>query len=278
MKLKKKPTRTLPKRSIVKQARRDPDRAEQAATPPSDSPAVMAAKDAEQQAVREARQAHKALDVARQDADRAAKALNVKEMEVTEVKAKLATVSQQLGALSLDDVKAEKLGGQLRHCELRASQLQGEAGGARETCTVAQRHASTLEEAAARAEAALRNAGRWVRLQVLSEAFPLALERLLAVVRERTTVLHEADQESHGSGLARVGRARLFPTRDQIRGPSMDDLLTILSRHMAGLALTPSAPLSAFALDGQVSPEREPDGEPVEEWVPVTAEGGTEDG
>jgi hypothetical protein len=177
-----------------------------------------------------------------------------------------------LGALSLDDVKAEKLGGQLRHCELRASQLQGEAGGCRETLTVAQRHVSTLEEAAARAESALRNAGRWVRLQALSEAFPLALERLLALVRERTTTLFEADEESHGSGLPRVGRARLFPARVQIRGPGMDDLVMILSRPTLGLTLTPSAPLSAFSADGQASPE------PVEEWVPVAVqEGGTED-
>ena len=238
---------------------------------PSDSPAVMAAKQAERQADSGARQARSSAEAAQREAEQAAKALNAKEMEVAEGKAKLATVSQQLGALSLDDVKAEKLGGQLRHCELRLTQLQGEAGGCSEALAVARHTAEHAHTVAEVAEAAGRNAGRWVRLVHLMEQFPLVLEQLLAVVRERTTTLFEADQESRGANLPRLGRARLFPTRDQIRGPGMDDLLTTLSRHMAGLTLSPSAPLSAFSADGQVSPE------PVEEWVPVAVAGGTDD-
>lgn len=241
------------------------------APPPGDSANLVAAKGAERQADSDARRARSAATAAEREAEQAAEASHAKEREVETVKGELEAVSAQLARMSLDDPAAQPLGSRLRHCELLLTRLQGEGGGCRETLTVAQRNMTTLGEAAARAEATWRNAGRWVRLQALSEAFPLALERMIALVRERTTILAEADDESRGSGLPRLGRARLLPLRDQIRGGAMNELVMTLSRHMAGFTLTPTAPLEAFSADGGGEVEPPTDGEPVEEWAPVTA-------
>lgn len=251
----------------------------QQAPSPSDSQNLVAAKEAERQADRDARQARASAEAVQREAEQAAKASHAKEREVETVKGELEAVSAQLARMSLDDPAAQPLGSRLRHCELLLTRLQGEAGGCRETQAVAQHTMRTLGEAAARAEAAARNAARWTTLQALREAFPLALERLLVLVRERTTVLTEADDESHASNLPRLGRARLLPTRDQIRGGAMNELVMTLSRHMAGFTMTPSAPLEAFSADGGGEVEPPTDGESVEEWVPVmtvpvVAEGG----
>jgi hypothetical protein len=265
------------------------------------SESIKAAKRGEQHADREAKRSRADAEAAGTEVERLAEALRQKDGELAKVTARCEALKAELSGLALDDPGAEKPSGQLLHATIIKDKVTKEREALHGSLVAAQERADHLRQAAEVAEAAARNAQRWVGLQRLREQFPSALDILLRLVSERNDLLTAADEESRAFDLPRLGRARLFMRRDQLRQDEMDALAIILTRHSSGLVLVPSGPLSALALeqdlngDGEESAEErvEPDvlteaGDPEEipdqdlteaEWAALTSgEGGEIDG
>lgn len=268
------------KRGITKQMQHNPDHV--TATPTNESPAIREARQQQAKAAEAAQQACSAAEAAQQAVEQATQALTKKETHVSEVRAEFEAVGERLARMPLDDPDSERVGGRHRHLELVLKRVEGEHGGCHETLLTAQRRAEDAARAAEVAEAALRNAQRQVTLQRLCEAFPVALEKLLDLIRGRNQVLGEADQEAQVHDLPRLGRFRLLPAQDQLQRHESYELATILTRHEAGLVVVPSASLAAFSMQSEngkgvsdaevVSPDDIPDPEDLteEEWLLLT--------
>lgn len=217
--------------------------------PSDESPAIRAAREQEAKAADEAQRARSVAEAAQRAVEQATEALGEKEKQVAEVRTQFETVGERLAGMPLDDPDSERIGGRHRHLEIVLRRLESEHGGCHETLLTAQRRAEESLQAAEVASAGLRNAQRHVTLQRLCAAFPVALEKLLDLTRGRNQVLGEADEDSRTHDLPRLGRSRLLPRQDQLRRHESYELATILTRHEVGLAITPSAPFSAFSLD-----------------------------
>lgn len=241
-----------------------------------ESAEVQAARRDEAHVKNEAARARSDSEAAQREAEQAAEVLARKEQEVAEVKAKLAAVDERVANLRSDAPEPEKIElgslGWFLERRLRTT-LEPKRAVLQESLVAAQQQAAKLQQRAEAAEATARNAQRWVELQRLREQFPPALDTLLRIVSERNDLLTAAAEESQAFDLPRLGRARLFTRRDQIRQTEMDELAIILTRHSSGLALVPSGPLGAFTLEqdrngnAKGSPEEEAEPEPEDGWI-----------
>jgi hypothetical protein len=204
-----------------------------------------------------------------------------KQAERDRVKAQCEELKERVSHMPLDDPLFQKTSAEGWGIEQVAARLESECGGLQESLAVAEKRAEEAVKAAEVASAGLRNAQRQVTLQRLCEAFPVALDKLLDLIRGRNQRMGEADEDSRVHDLPRLGRFRLLPRQDQLRTHEAYELATILSRHEVGLAITPSAPFAAFSMgsgdgggetDAPIEPDDIPDPENLteEEWVLLT--------
>ncbi len=211
---------------------------------PAEPALLRGAKMKQGMAEERAKKARAAAEAASKAAKEQSEAIGKKAKEAESMEAERATLAKHLSILGLDDPKAEKLASRLRHSELIADRMKGELTFLQDTKALNDQRLAELSKAAEIAEAESRNAARAVRLTEIQVEFPRLLQPVLDVLAERRGILGEADVESHAARVATIGRARVFPAREQMgrnRGLDMEELENTISRHAASVALVPSA-------------------------------------